>query len=271
MYKFTRSSRDHHLFIIFAGVLLCCFGGTVFAWSGDGHNAIGMLALDRLSDDTRHKLKDIVGALDEQSVSRACIWPDVIREEEDWEWSKPNHYINIPRGDFSYQQSRDCPDRVCATEAIKRYAGELADQQLDKERRWQAFAWLCHLVADVHQPMHAGFADDRGGNDFEVTVENEAINLHYYWDQVVIKQHLDDWRDLRHLLESTPAPSGSADWTPEDVDDWTNESHALAVDSAYPPTAVIGEPWASHSWEIALERINLAATRLALVISTALN
>lgn len=258
----------------FLCIMLICLlqsvGNEVSAWSTPGHNAIGVLAIERLQDDTRSRLEAIAGALDPAALSTACNWPDVIREEAAWEWSKPQHYINIPHGESNYSQSRDCPDGLCATEAIKRYAVELAKAANDNEQGWQAFAWLCHLVADLHQPMHAGFADDRGGNDYALIVDDETINLHYFWDRVLVDRNAGDWQDLLGHLQQAPAPDLQPGWQPSDVDGWTNESHALAVEWAYPPTDGISACWEQQAWKIAVERMNLAAARLALIIETVL-
>ena len=261
---------NRYLCTILTCLLLFSYSGGTPAWSGPVHNVIGTLAVSQLQDETRTRLEGLVGTLDEKSIGQACNWPDVIRDEDEWEWSKPLHYINIPRGDFSYQASRDCPDGRCATEAIKHYAGVLARPGNTRQENWQAFAWLCHLVADLHQPMHAGFADDRGGNDYEVTVAGETMNLHYFWDHVVVMAHADDWRELQRLVQAAPAPATGTGWKPDVVNNWTNESHAVAVDGAYPPSTHIDEGWASQHRKIAIERINLAAARLALLLETIL-
>ena len=36
------------------------------------------------------------------------------------------------------------------------------------ERRLAALKYLVHLVADVRQPLHAGYRDDRGDNTYQV-------------------------------------------------------------------------------------------------------
>ena len=66
------------------------------------------------------------------------------------------------------------PPQRCATQAIKFFAAGLTNPQATPEQqRWKSLAWLCHLVGDLHQPLHAGFADDRGGNNVEVIFEDE--------------------------------------------------------------------------------------------------
>ena len=57
----------------------------------------------------------------------------------------------------------------------------LADREAPKQQRKEAFAWLCHLAGDLHQPLHAGFADDRGGNNVDVFYNGEETNLLPIW------------------------------------------------------------------------------------------
>lgn len=45
---------------------------------------------------------------------------------------------------------------------------------------------LVHLVGDLHQPLHIGRGDDRGGNDVQVTFFNQNTNLHRVWDSQII-------------------------------------------------------------------------------------
>ena len=266
----TRKITDHFLCTILAIWTLLIYSGTALAWGKDGHSAIGILAMTQLQADARHELGNIVNPQDEQAMVEACNWPDVIRETEEGASTGPQHYINIPRGDFDYLQSRDCPDGQCATEAIKHYARELANREIGKEQRWQAFAWLCHVVGDLHQPLHCGFADDRGANNFEIVVRGEQMNLHGFWDHELIDQYVGDRHMLVGLLgKSRPVPGSSA-WTEETVNDWTNESHELARFQVYPENTVIDEPYEQASWKLAQQRLNLAASRLAWIINTVL-
>jgi hypothetical protein len=255
---------------LLAGLVLIASAPSTFAWSEDGHTAIGMLALDQLQADTRAQLESIVGDLNEQTIAEACNWPDMIREEEAWEWSKPLHYVNIPRGQANYQASRDCASGRCATVAVKKFATWLAEPQRGERARWQAFAWLCHLVADLHQPLHAGFGDDRGGNEVVIMVRGETMNLHYYWDREVAKSQAADWEILYQHLRAEPLEPMTGPWSTDEVDRWTEESHQIAATKAYPPASTIDEHWERQAWGIAKERMRLAAARLALIINTVL-
>lgn len=244
------------------------FSSSALAWGPVGHSTIGILAVDQLNVNVRVELEKVVGALDAQALEEACSWPDTVRETEEWSWSAPLHYINIPRGNFVYQQPRDCPTRQCATEAIKEYADQLADRQLDIEKRRQAFAWLCHVTGDLHQPLHAGFADDRGGNDFEVSFDDHQINLHGFWDYELIKLNAGSSQHLVRILNSPELVETDSDWSVNSVDDWTNESHELAKTVVYPATIILDEAYQQRSWAVAQKQMRLAASRLALIINS---
>ncbi len=173
---------------------------TARAWGPEGHVQVGMLAVENLDPTARTWLREMLGTNDVAAIDKACNWPDQIRDTRGWEWSGPQHYVNIPRSASHYDRERDCPDGLCVTEAIKKYAGQLGDPRLDDSqiegrKQWEAFAWLCHLVGDLHQPLHAGYRDDRGGNDVEVSYMGEAMNLHQFWDRAVIREYLGTrWR-----------------------------------------------------------------------------
>ncbi|MBK7656725.1 MAG: hypothetical protein IPJ18_18535 [Betaproteobacteria bacterium] len=42
--------------------------------------------------------------------------------------------------------------------------------------------YVVHFMADIHQPLHAGHADDRGGNQYQLSVFMRGTNLHAFWD-----------------------------------------------------------------------------------------
>lgn len=272
-------SLQRVMFSAIAVVALLQYSPQSLAWGSDGHTAIGILAVEQIQVDVLRELELIVNPLTKKAMEEACNWPDVIRETEEGEWSSPLHYINIPRGEKTYSVSRDCPEKpglsgrpthYCATEAIKYYADDLANQQASKEQRWQAFAWLCHLVGDLHQPMHAGFGDDRGGNDVKVIFNDERMNLHHFWDSSVIDQQAGSWQYLVGELSEFPPVLADSNWSPNMVNNWTSESHQLASISAYPAKERINACFAEESWELIQQQIPLAASRLALIINSKL-
>lgn len=271
--------KDQLLCGVFTCLVLTGYSTQAIAWGRDGHTAIGILAVNQLQPKALQQLESIVKPLTKQAMAEACNWPDDYRQAEEGEWSGPLHYINIPRGDAVYTESRDCPEQPhaagrpaqhCATEAIKHYAAELVDPEAPAERRWRSFAWLCHLVADLHQPMHAGFADDRGGNDVKVVYQDWEMNLHRFWDSALINQQAGSWQYLVGQLNPFPPVQAGSGWSPSMVNDWTNSSHKLAKEKAYPVNSDIDESFAQQSWELVQQQIRLAASHLALIINSEL-
>ena len=136
---------------------------------------------------------------------------------------------------------------------------------------WQAFSWLCHLTGDLHQPLHTGYRDDRGGNSVDIEYKGKAGNLHQFWDRAIIQQRLgsgDVW--TRPYPGSSDWTKAADNWNPESVISWTDESHALVGSSAYPSERVIDEAFADQSWLIIRQQWQKASQRLARILNARL-
>ncbi|HET6593570.1 MAG TPA: S1/P1 nuclease [Xanthomonadales bacterium] len=263
-----------YLSFILTALVLAAFSTPARPWGPAGHSAIGRGAVAQLDQGARGEVMAILGAGSEEAlheaIAKACFWPDTVRESSQWSWSSPQHYVNIPRTDGRYDRQRDCPDGLCVTEAIPKYAAQLDRPGPDSERRWQAFAWLCHLVGDVHQPLHAGFRDDRGGNQVEIEYLGEQSNLHRFWDSLLASERLGETGRLPAIDEPPLRAAAAGKWDPRDVIAWTEESHSLAGDRAYPPGPVIDEAFADASWELVQQQWLKASARLAAILSAVL-
>ena len=240
---------------------------TARAWGHEGHAQVGMLALQGLDPVASAWIEDVLDTGDVGEISRACNWPDQVRETPAWEWSASQHYVNIPRSASHYDRQRDCPDKLCVTEAIKKYAGQLGDPQLDKDKKWEAFAWLCHLVGDLHQPLHAGYRDDRGGNHVQVSYRGEPVNLHQFWDSALIQQHLKPHGNWQKPASTSNSMLTGKPWNPAEIDAWTDESHRLAGEAAYPPGEIIHPDFAENSWLLIRQQWLRAGQRLARILN----
>lgn len=60
------------------------------------------------------------------------------------------------------------------------------------EQRLNALKYLVHFVADVHQPLQAGYQDDCGGNQYQLQAFMRGSNLHAVWDSGLIKYLNED-------------------------------------------------------------------------------
>jgi hypothetical protein len=264
------------LFLLTAvAALLMVPGQQAHCWGPQGHAAIGEAAIAELAPPVRKKVMQILGvtapAALADAVDGACFWPDTVRDAPEWSWSAPLHFVNIPRSSDAYDRQRDCPDGLCVTEGILKYAAELGRPGLDRERRWQAFAWLCHLVGDLHQPLHAGFRYDRGGNRVTIEYRGERSNLHRFWDSTLARERLAGIGVSRGIFEGCGKRAPAQLWDPAEVAAWTNESHALAAARAYPAKAKIDDKFADASWAIIEQQWHTAGCRLARVLNSILS
>ena len=246
------------------------FSTRVQAWGWNGHTVTGVLGLQLTDDTARNALGQILGQLDQATLGELCNWPDVIREQDEWAWTEPMHYVNIPKQSDEYEAQRDCPDGLCVTESIKKHAARLADDRLPGQERVRSFAWLCHLVGDLHQPLHCGYRDDRGGNTVEVVFNNVDMNLHEFWDEALIRSRSDTAQTLAEWLSTGLQATACSSWSPTDVNDWTGESHRLAADHSYPGQPEIDPEFADKSWQITQQQLRQGSRRLAMILNAIL-
>lgn len=253
-----------------AALVTSLLASSVMAWGPDGHRVVGALALNQMSKHAKHSLVEIMGSSEQETLVEWCNWPDLYRATEAGSWTTPKHYINMFPGESEYEKQRDCSDGMCVTESVEEYTVKLADHNLDIEQRRQAFGWVCHLVGDLHQPLHAGFGHDRGGNDFDVEFNGEPINLHWFWDGALISDRSNSWQELYAGLSKDIQSKTRAGWQASEVVAWTNESHAFAATWSYPDDKVITTEFADQSWNSIGDQLGKGGKRLARVLNTVL-
>jgi hypothetical protein len=83
----------------------------------------------------------------------------------------------------------------------------LGDPRQDRSIRQEALRWVVHLVADIHQPLHAIDDHDRGGNDVPVRFFGLPCNLHQVWDSDILDRTYADPEALRIQVLARVTPS----------------------------------------------------------------
>jgi hypothetical protein len=152
-----------------------------FAYGAKGHRIAGEVADLYLCADARAELQKIAP---DYTLAEAGLWADRIRSIAAWDKARSWHYINVPDGMNLSGTPRLSSGDVLS--AIHRFEAELADSSLPTAQRRQAFLFLAHFIADVHQPLHVGKRRDRGGNKVDVQVNDKLSTLHQYWDTGVL-------------------------------------------------------------------------------------
>ncbi len=254
------------LLMVLASVSPC------LGWGRAGHRIVGAIASSYLNDNARAEVR---GLLEGQTLATASTWADEIKSDPDWKWTRPLHYVNVPRGEKTVDLTRDCPDGRCVVGAIEKYTTVLSDRRRPRKERVEALKFLVHFIGDIHQPLHSSFADDRGGNDIEVRFFGEPkYNLHSVWDSALIRHRIGfDWVALALQIRATITSKKVRAWSQSsDPVQWANESLALVIRVVLPVprNGNLDTAYYERSINTVEERLAMAGVRLARLLNSIL-
>lgn len=241
-----------------------------WAFGPHSHQLVAEIAARALQPDARREVERLLGDRAELAMREASTWLDEVREQPRYRHTAPLHYNNFPRGQCHYQPQRDCRKGRCLVAALGRYSAVLADSSAGDQRRAEALRFVIHFVGDIHQPLHAGWGDDRGGNDFQVRIGREGRNLHSLWDDKLARQAGLGRRAHREKLERLRFAPGRLVWDRGAPVRWIEESCRVIATGVYPPTPVIDRAYVERMLPVVEGRIALAGRRLAALLNAAL-
>ncbi|GMI87835.1 endonuclease 2 [Hibiscus trionum] len=174
----------------------------IYGWGTDGHSIVCKIAQSRLSDAAVDAVKELLPKWAEDDLGSVCSWADQVKFR--YRWSSPLHYINTPEI-CTYQYKRDCKDEDgiagrCVAGAINNYTSQLLTSNSASNKAQnnltEALLFLSHFMGDIHQPLHVGFADDKGGNTIDVHWYKRKAVLHHVWDTNIIETAEERFYDL---------------------------------------------------------------------------
>jgi hypothetical protein len=201
------------------------------AWGREGHEIVGAIAQNLLNDDAKAQIADL---LDNDSLAAIANWADDVRHTSAYSSTAPYHFADMQRGEEEFVLARDCPPQGCVVKAITDYTAILADTTKTKAARAEALMFLVHFVGDIHQPLHVGYAEDKGGNDITVHFFNKQMKLHAVWDTGLLDRVGKAADDYATDLMSRTSATDKTKWTADlDPVHWATDSHGLAVSYAY--------------------------------------
>ena len=193
------------------------------AWGKNGHRIVGKIAENHMTQTTLTAVKAL---LDGERISEVGTWADEMRSNPSDFWQKKSpkwHYVNVNElSDFHPEHYSSDSEVSDAYVAIRRGIDILKNPASSIEDKKFYLKFLMHLVGDIHQPLHVGRADDRGGNRIKVKFFWEDTNLHTLWDSKLIEQEklsfsefaayidTNNQKEISNYLSSRPA-----DWIKE--------------------------------------------------------
>lgn len=266
------------LVIVFLGLIIMSLNS--HAWNNVGHRLAAQIAFDNMSP----KSKKIITAYNRMlntkgrkyTVIGSAVWMDTLYSAK-YKNLRSLHYIDLP----IVMDNVKTPilNSYNVLFAIKNSEAILKDPKQSKLDKALSFRILWHVVADLHQPMHAVsrysklFPDgDRGGNLVMLPKNKVARNLHSYWDRgagVFYSRKSYSKRRFKELeayiLKKWPCDKKQVNLDPEV---WAQESYDIATRFAY--GTHLNYNYQRKAQEISLARISLAGCRLAAVIDDAL-
>jgi len=233
-------------------------------WGRTGHRVTGHIAEKHLTKKARKAIKDL---LDGNSLAFASTHADEIKSDRSFSSYTPWHYVNYPLAK-SYQESEksEFGDLITAIDGCIKI---LKDDKSSREDKVFYLKFLIHIIGDLHQPMHAGRASDRGGNDIQVQWFGNGSNLHRVWDTNLIETYGMSYYELGDELNRSTTKKERKAIQAGTVVDWLEESHDYA-NELYSSVNVGEKLGYSYSYKynpVLFERLKKGGFRLAMVLN----
>ncbi len=202
-----------------------CF--VLVSWGFKGHQAVALIAENHLTPLGKDGVTALLG---DQKISDVASWADEVRNQPDFKYTTPWHYINAPLG-LNYEQFAKLikgqgENNVYA--AIEKCEATLKSSETSRAQKTEALKFLVHFVGDVHQPFHVSRAEDKGANTIQVQFNGNGTNLHSVWDgKLIDREGLTSTQMAQDYDKATSAEI--AKWQHDDVMLWAFESYELAT------------------------------------------
>lgn len=290
------------------------------AWGDLEHMMVAAIAYDRLTPEVREKVAallrlnpqyaswvaDVSGQEARIAFLRASRWPDDIKSDRSYKQdgeqggNRPSgeaaarnigyadqfmhkywHFVDLP---FSPDNTAlvDPPVPNARTQ-IALFRTALTSTAASSDLKSYDLVWLIHLVADVHQPLHATsrfdkahLTGDDGGNRVFVCSAPclKQEKLHSFWDHI-LGVSTDMALAIEKAKQLPAAAPQLASISDENV--WIRESFEAAQAQAYVPPIGIGvgpyevsDDYKEMAQALAMRRLALAGARLANLLNDAL-
>jgi len=191
-------------------------------WGPTGHRATGKIAENHL---TNKALRKIDKLLKGQSLAFVSTYGDEIKSDKRYNEFYSWHYVNMPL-DSNYEESEKNPKGDLVT-GIHKCISVLKDDNSSEEDKVFYLKLLVHFIGDLHQPMHIGRAEDKGGNTIQVQWFGKGTNLHRVWDENMIEEWKMSYLELADNTEDLSKEQIKSIQNGSIVD-WVHDTHELS-------------------------------------------
>lgn len=257
------------------------------AWGKIGHEIVGDLAQRQLNPKAQAEVQRLLAAEPVPTLAGVSNWADTLRDSDPDRFKQTSrmHYINFPRGAAcEFAPARDCPDGLCVIGGINKNFTILSDKNRSDQERTDALKFLVHFIGDIHQPMHAAYSDDRGGNSFQINYQGalwkkkpvkpgayqpNGWNLHSVWDSLIVEsKNLDSPTYQNYLFKQSPLAFDDTKRSDRPAVEWGLQScRLIREERLYPDKNILRDDYVLRHRPLAERRLREAGARLAAMIN----
>ena len=242
-------------------LFLSLFVTQAFAWGQLGHYLIGYMAERQMKKSTRKKVEKVLAPM---SLGRSGTWMDEIRSDKAYDYVISWHYLTSPNGEYDASIQEKTGD---AYEAIQRLKEELKKGGLSAKEESEKLKMLIHMVEDIHQPLHVGTGNDRGGNDVKLEYFGQSTNLHAVWDSGMIDRQGMSYTEIGNELYRRLSPERISKYREATMENWLQEAVSFRpMVYKLPENGKISYQYGYENYPIAEERMLAASVRLAQIL-----
>lgn len=234
-----------------------------YDWGRTGHRVTGEVAQQLITKKTQRTISKL---LDGQSLASASTYADEIKSDPRYKEFDAMHYVNVPF-DSNYEEHPK-NEKGDVIMGIDKCIAIIKSPTASNEDKAFYLKLLIHFVGDLHQPLHAGIADDKGGNDFQVRWFNSGTNLHRVWDTSMIEDYGMSYSELSSNLPVLDKKQ-LQEMGQGTHRDWLEESRVL-VKKIYADTAAgdkLGYEYMYNYFDTVKSQLQKAGVRLAALLN----
>ncbi len=241
-------------------VLLLSISSFSYGWGKVGHQIIVDVAKSYVSKSVQDSVSKYLGDMTWESAS---TWMDELRGNSEYDYMKKWHYINIEKGN-QYDTTIENGNNV--VKQLEIAINNLKNKsKLTKEEINLNIKVLFHLMGDLHQPLHVGYGNDRGGNEVKVSYKEKIFSLHRIWDTDIIESKKNTSEDVLSLLSKTPKRKIKK-MVKGDIVQWLSQSRELLND-VYSYTDVLSNDYINKNYPVVENQLLIGGVRLGKILN----
>lgn len=164
---------------VLAALLTLCYTQEVFAWGGNSHTTVTVIAERHLTPKAKAKVEQYLN----HTLPFYAIWMDQIRYSDPYRPTGKWH-----SNWWDADGALDVNNEKCAAYQVERIRKEMKNyKKLSDSMVRLNLMYLIHLVADMHCPSH-NYWDKKAFPQYRYNLTNKKgkkVSYHSYWDNAL--------------------------------------------------------------------------------------